>query len=64
MSNPLEITQGRSEYNNPSNFFYIFESFDNVDQLLETYKLEREALFDKLKDLGFDYNNKYDSKIK
>ena len=60
MSNPLEITQGRSEYNNPSNFFYIFESFDNVDQLLETYKLEREALFDKLKDLGFDYNNKYD----
>ena len=50
MSNPLEITQGRSEYNNPSNFLYIFESFDNVDQLLETYKLEREALFDKLKD--------------
>ena len=60
MSNPLEITQGRGEYVNPSEYFYIFESFDNVDQVLETYKLERQALTDKLESLGFRWDSRGD----
>ena len=55
MSNVLEI---QSRTLDPSRFTYIFESFDNMEQLLETYKLERQALFDKLKDIGYDNKNK------
>lgn len=59
MSNILEISQD-GEYQNPSEYFYIFESFDNVEQLLETYKLERIALIDKLKSLGFQWSTRFD----
>ena len=59
MSSILEISRRMGSYN-PQAFTYVFEHFDNIEQILEDYKFEREEFEKRIKDLGGDINRPYD----